>query len=184
MKPTLAAAAVLLAPTITMTDTSKTETIATPSGPVTTTTQTVEPVPQEILAASAAEIQGFHELAAQAKSFVTAYRGTGVRLSLRSLDEAFRDWQVEATRQFSEQQVVQMLGAYLGSRLTADLDMEWVVVKDQYGTDFAVRSKKVEVLSFPFSSVSKRIELSQYDFMVGVYHAVEHTIKNGDHKAR
>ena len=62
--------------------------------------------------------------------------------------------------------------------------MEWVTVEDQYGTDYAVRSRKMEVLSFPFSSVSKRVENSQCDFMVAVYHTVDHTLKNGDHMPR
>ena len=43
------------------------------------------------------------------------------------------------------------------------------MVTDQDGTDYAVRAKKFEVMSFPFSSVEKRVERNQYDFMVGIY---------------
>ena len=77
-----------------------------------------------------------------------------------------------------------MLGAFLGNKLVKDFDMEWVVVTDMYGTDFAVRGKKVEVMSFPFSSVAKRIESHQFDFMNGVYFAVKNAVENENVKAR
>ena len=77
-----------------------------------------------------------------------------------------------------------MLGAYLGNNLVEELEMEWVVVTDKYGTDYAVRGKKYEVLSFPFSSVMKRIENNQYDFMAGVYYVVQVMIASGDYKVR
>jgi hypothetical protein len=162
----------------------ETKTFATPSGPITATTQTVDPVPQEVAVVAAAEIKEFEELALACWDFVAAYLGRDVRLSLESLDEAFRAWQTESSRQYSDQRVVQILGAYLGQRLTNDLDMEWVTVVDEYGTDYAVRSRRWEVLSFPFAAVSKRIENYQCDFMVAVYQTVEHTLKNGDHMPR
>jgi hypothetical protein len=62
--------------------------------------------------------------------------------------------------------------------------MEWVVVTDEYGTDYAVRSKQSEVMAFPFSSVAKRIERDQYDFMVGVYHSVRTILESGEYKPR
>ena len=77
-----------------------------------------------------------------------------------------------------------MLGAHLGERLVAKFEMEWVVVTDQYGRDLAVRSKRVEVVSYPYSSVSKRIASDQYDFMEGIYYAVQDVIENGNNKAR
>jgi Domain of unknown function (DUF3806) len=161
-----------------------TETIRTPDGLVTTTTKTVDPSPQEVTTASEKDVNAINALAAQAGRFATAYLPTGSKPSLRQLDEAFRMWQVEPDRQFTEQQVIEILGAYLGNQLLLDFEMEWVVVKDQYGTDYAVRAKKYEVLSYPFASVAKRVEKEQYDFLVGVYHAVGNMIATGDMKAR
>jgi hypothetical protein len=40
------------------------------------------------------------------------------------------------------------------------------------------------VMSFPFSSVAKRIQSKQFDFMNGVYYAVKHAIERGNFKAR
>ncbi len=104
--------------------------------------------------------------------------------SLRDFDEAFRLWQNEDAPRYTERQVIDILGAYLGSRLAVDFGMEWVKVTDQDGTDYAVRAKTVEVMSFPFSSVAKRIENKQYGFMAGVYHTVQHTVTSGNYKAR
>jgi len=43
---------------------------------------------------------------------------------------------------------------------------------------------KSEVMSFPFSSVIKRIESNQYDFMEGVYRVVGQAIASGEAKPR
>lgn len=160
------------------------ETFQTPSGPVTATTQIIEPVAQQITVASVAEVKEFERFALSAWEIVAAYLGHEITLSLATLDQAFRAWQLESSRRFSEQEVENILGAYLGQRLAADLNMEWVTVTDEYGTDYAVRSRKYEVMSFPFAVVSKRIEDAKYDFLVAVYHTVEHTLKEGDHMPR
>jgi hypothetical protein len=62
--------------------------------------------------------------------------------------------------------------------------MEWVVVEDEYGTDYAVRSKTVEVMGFPFSTVMKRIDDQQFDFLDGVFHALKERVNAADVKAR
>jgi hypothetical protein len=167
-----------------MAEAPKVKTFVTPSGPVTATTQTVEPVPQEVVLVSEAQLKQFEDSALRGWDFVATYLGHEVRISLERLDEAFRAWQAESPRRYSDQEVVQTLGAYLGQRLASDLNMEWVTVTDEYGTDYAVRSRHWEVLSFPFAAVSKRIENCQCDFLVSIYHAVDHTLKNGDHMPR
>jgi hypothetical protein len=167
-----------------MPENPKTETIQTQNGPVSTTKQTVDPIPQKIAIVSQKDVLAINALASKAKSFVVTYIPEVLNPSLKDFDEAFHRWQREKNRRYSDQQVIEILGAYLGNQLIADFQMEWVVVTDQYGTDYAVRAKKYEVMSFPFSSVSKRIESNQYDFMVGVYETVKHTIASGDYKVR
>ncbi|MDH5786239.1 MAG: DUF3806 domain-containing protein, partial [Chromatiales bacterium] len=114
--------------------------------------------------------------------FVKSYLPHVTNPSLKDYDEAFRLWQIEKERRYTEQQIIEILGACLGNKLITDFQMEWVVVTDEYGTDFAVRGKRFEIISFPFSSVVKRIENNQYDFMVGVYHTVRASIERGDFK--
>lgn len=161
-----------------------TQTLQTPEGPVTTTTQDMPAFPQEIRVADREVVNAFSSNAAQGARFVAAYIPGVKEPSLKDFDDAFRIWQREKIKRYSSEDVVEIMGAVLGSRLAADLNMEWVVVTDQYGTDYAVRSKEFEVLSFPFSSVVKRIQANQYDFMVGVYHAVKATIAEGPHQRR
>ena len=62
--------------------------------------------------------------------------------------------------------------------------MEWVTVTDEYGTDYAVRSTKVELMSFPFSTVFKRIEDKKHDFVQGVYYTIKEMLTNGEYKVR
>jgi hypothetical protein len=117
-----------------MTEPLETKVFATPSGPVTATTKTVDPIPQEVTLVAAEQIKELEELALGGWGFIASYLGHDARLSLESLDGAFRAWQTESPRQYSDQMVVQILGAFLGQRLTTDLNMEWVTVVDECGT--------------------------------------------------
>lgn len=53
---------------------------------------------------------------------------------------------------------LQSLGVAFGDALAQQLEMEWVQVTDEYGTDPALRLPGTSVLSFPLTSISKRIE--------------------------
>jgi uncharacterized protein DUF3806 len=159
----------------------ETRTIATPSGSVQVTKERAENVPQRITPPSDAELRRIKADAERARKFLSDY-APGSAGSLADFDRAFKGWQVELPRRYSSEDVVAILGAHLGERLVAELDMQWVVVEDQYGRDLGVRSNKVEVISYPFSSVAKRIEREQYDFMEGVYYAVQDAIQNGGYK--
>jgi hypothetical protein len=167
-----------------MADMPKTITIQTPDGPVTAKTKIVEPIPQKIETVSAKQRIAIDAAAAKAKRFVADYLPAVSNPSLTDFDEAFSLWQAEARPRYTEQQVIDILGAYLGNRLAADFQMEWILVTDQDGTDYAVRGKKFEVISFPFASVEKRIESKQHEFMAGVYYAVKDAIEKGDYKTR
>ncbi len=166
-----------------MAQSKKRETFNTPNGSVTTTTETVEPVPQKIVIANRKGITEIDGLVAKAKVFVTAFLPSASNPSLKDCDEALIMWQREK-RTYTDRQVTAMLGAYLGNKLIADFQMEWVIVTDQYGTDYAVRAKKYEVMSFPFSSVSERVEKKESNFMVPVYEIVKHAMTKGDFKTR
>ncbi|MBS0576511.1 MAG: DUF3806 domain-containing protein [Proteobacteria bacterium] len=159
-------------------------TIQTPEGPVTTAKKTVAATPQKIELVGARKRLAFDASARQAREFVQAYLPGISNPSLGDFDKAFGLWQEEKDRRYTERQVIDLLGAYLGNRLAADFQMEWVTVTDRDGADFAVRAKKAEVMAFPFSSVAKRIQANQHDFMVGVYFTVQHTLASGDYRAR
>jgi hypothetical protein len=145
--------------------------------------ESVEPEPQTFAALPEAELTRIRSDAGQAKAFVKVYV-PDTSYSMTDFDTAFRIWQRESPRRYPANEVVAMMGAYLGEKLANELDMEWVIVTDEYGRDLAVRSKKVEVVSYPYSSVTKRVERNQYDFMEGIYHAVQEMILNGEVKTR
>lgn len=153
------------------------KTISTPAGPVSLTTTTLARVPQNFIPLKPSKLQQIRALDKAALEILEVYR-PGATPSLESYDEAFRLWQRDESHRFSTD-VVERLGSYLGNRLADDFDMEWVELTDEYGTDLAVRARRFEVLSFPFSSVGKRIQNNQYDFMAGVYYAVKDAIASG-----
>lgn len=159
-------------------------TFDTPDGPVTATKKTVPPVPQKISVVGPKELTAFDQASAKALKFVADYVPGATSPKLTDFDKAFYLWQKEKKRRYSEQQVIEMIGAYLGNQLVKDFQMEWVVVNDQYGTDYAVRGRQKEVMSFPFAAVDKRIQRKEHEFVVGVYQTVKHTLADSEIKAR
>jgi hypothetical protein len=53
---------------------------------------------------------------------------------------------------------LQSLGITLGDALAETADLEWVEVEDEYGIDPALRYRGREILLFPLTLISKRIE--------------------------
>ena len=159
-------------------------TIETADGTVVGHTTEVEHFPQKVVAVNPAESRQFAEWATEAEAFLSAYGTLQSENELKRYDEAFKAWQDSATKEHSDQDVINALGAYLGQRMVQDFDMEWVMVTDQHGQDYAVRHKSSELMSFPFSSVMKRIEDKEHDFIHGVYHVLKHEAENGKWKQR
>ncbi len=159
-------------------------TIETPEGTVVGHTTEVDDFPQKVVPVNAAEARQFEEWARGATGFLTAYGTPQSENDLKQYDEAFKGWQDSQAKRHSDQDVINILGAYLGQRMVQDFDMEWVMVTDQYGKDYAVRHKTSELLTFPFSSVMKRIEDNEHDFIHGVYHVLKHEVEQGELKQR
>lgn len=160
------------------------QTFETPDGPVTVTKKTVPPVPQKITVVDSKELAEFDRASVKSLKFVADYVPGAENPKLTDFDKAFSLWQKERNRRYSEQQVIEMIGAYLGNRLVKDFQMEWVVVSDRDGTDYAVRGKQKEVISYPFAAVGKRIQRGENEFVAGVYQAVKHILAEADVKAR
>lgn len=158
--------------------------IDTPDGEVTAHDTNVEATPQSITVVDGEDLEWLQSLDDASPEFVAHYLPDVTKPSLRDYDTAFRAWQQDEAPAYSDMQVIQLIGGYLGNKLVADFDMEWVMVTDEYGTDYAVRSTKVEVMSFPFSSVVKRIEDNEYNFVHGVYYTIKEMLTNGDYKLR
>lgn len=154
-------------------------TIATDEGAVSGHTFNMGAFPQKIVPVSIDESRQFEAWASEAASFLTAYGTPQSGNELKQFDEAFKAWQDSTTKSHPDQYVINVLGAYLGQRMVQDFNMEWVVVVDKYGRDYAVRHKTSNASAFPFSSVMKRIEDKEHDFIYGVYHIIKNEIENG-----
>jgi len=165
-------------------DTRTPVTVKTPEGNVSAYKSTVDPTPQKIAAVSGDELKRLQSLDERGPGFVAAYLPNTPEPSLKDYDLAFRAWQVSKAPEHSNEQVVEILGGYLGNKCVADLDMEWVTVTDEFGTDYAVRSKSVELMAFPFSTVLKRIENEEHDFLHDVYHTIKQSLASADYKSR
>ncbi|MFN0021346.1 MAG: DUF3806 domain-containing protein [Pirellulaceae bacterium] len=150
--------------------------VNTPDGTIVVNESTVDPTPQKIQVITGSELARLQKLGSDAPDFLAKYLPNTPTADLKDYDRAFRAWQVSSSRQHTDEEVVQILGGYLGNKCVTDLDMEWVKVTDEYGTDYAVRSKTVEAMGFPFSTVLKRVEDKKYDFLHGVYYTIKDRI--------
>lgn len=162
---------------------SKEVEIKTSEGTVRVQQSQVEATPQKITPLKGDQLK---QLASLPKNdaFVKHYKPDTIEPTLVDYDEAFIAWQKDKTGKYSADDVVMIVGGYLGNRCIADFDMQWVRVEDEYGTDFAVRAKKSEVMIFPFSSVQKRVNASNSGFVHGVYHALKNLFESGNHDPR
>jgi len=158
--------------------------IETPEGEVVAHESPVEDTPQTISAVLGDELEWLQSLGEFGPQFVAHYVPTVTEPDLQDYDAAFHAWQSDSEPPFTDEQVIQILGGYLGNRCIADFDMEWVTVTDEYGTDYAIRSTEVEVMSFPFDTVLKRIEEGEHAFVHGVYYTLKDVLASGDYKAR
>ena len=163
---------------------SKPINIETPDGNVVANKTTADPTPQAITIVTGDELAMLHSLGSDGPDFVNTYLPNTNDPDLNDYDNAFRAWQTSESKQHSNEEVIELLGSYLGNKCIADLDMQWVTVSDEYGTDYAVRGTKFEVMAFPFSTVMKRVEDDEYDFLYGVYHTIKQTLESGDYKER
>jgi hypothetical protein len=53
---------------------------------------------------------------------------------------------------------LQCLGSVLGDAFVQKLNMEWIMVEDEYGRDPAVRLPGTDITLFPLTMISKRAE--------------------------
>ena len=158
--------------------------IETPEGTVHATESAGGTSEQQITLVTGDDLLRLQALGSDGPAFVQHYLPDVDKLTLEDYDNAFELWQNDKQSDYSDAQVIEIIGGYLGNKCVQDLDMEWSVVTDEYGTDYAVRSNQVEVTTYPFSAVLKRIEDGNSGFIHGLYHTVRHTIETSDAKTR
>jgi hypothetical protein len=83
--------------------------------------------------------------------------GSGGTVDSKALDKVLAKWSTSTGNKESAKELVDAIGAAFGQEIVDELDFEWKVITDQYGTDITVIHKKYVVNGFPFSSVQKAV---------------------------
>jgi hypothetical protein len=95
--------------------------------------------------------------------------------TLEHLDEGFARWLSSPERAgYDDEAVTQILGAAFGAYCIEALQMQWVLLTDQDGTDLAIEGTEHAFRAFPMHSVRKRIRARETGFFVGVFVLTEY----------
>ena len=151
--------------------------VETNEGTVVAHGRVVKKFQQTIVPVNKTKLKQFYIWEKKSTEFLKSYPSTGSKSLLKQYDKAFELWQKSTKKLYSKQDVTCILGAYLGQRMVDDLAMEWVMVTDQYGEDYAVQHKKFKFVAFPFSTVLKRIDKNEYHFMHSIYYIIKHRLE-------
>ena len=106
-------------------------------------------------------LQAQVELAARLAS---RYVGSAETLpSLRSLDATLMAWSQEReTQREDANTITNALGLAFGQHLVDRLNLAWVVVSDESGTEIAVHGQPGDILVFPTNALAKRVANHEY----------------------
>ncbi len=142
---------------------------------MTTTDQKVEPLTDEMAAHVEKQRQWVRG------HFTAEARGKyeSIEEKLRLLDTIISSKWIEPTETWK----LQSLGVTFGDALAQMLNLEWVSVTDEYGTDPALRYPGTTILVYPLTAISKRVEdgdeIDVHDLFGNFCDRVEHLARNG-----
>jgi hypothetical protein len=129
---------------------------------------TAEPTPQSIEPFGPTEEAWLQEGLERATALGIKY-GSGGTLTPEELDVVFSRWMYDEEGKESDDAVANALGAAFGDYIVEQHGFRWVVVTDEYGTEYAVRHRLGSNTAFPRASVQKRIEDKCPEFFQNVY---------------
>jgi len=72
---------------------------------------------------------------------------------------------------------LEVLGAAFGDVVAQTLGLEWVVVDDEYGADFAIKHPTKMVMAFPRDMIVKRVENGDELNLTELYHGVINALR-------
>lgn len=136
---------------------------------------TVEAEPETIGPLTQEEMALILQNAASADFFVIEFLGAGLETGfLDRLDSAFCAWTQATDRKgYSEEAVIEILGAAFGAFCAQSLDMRWIRVKDIQGTAIAIQGRSRDFRGFPYEAISKRIASGEYGFFKSIFIALQ-----------
>ena len=144
---------------------------------VTITEESVESQPQQVNRFTAADEEWLRESLRVAAELGIKYSSGGA-LTPEELDVVFSRWMNEPDGEEADV-VANALGAAFGDYLVSEHGFAWVVVQDDYGTEYAIRHPCMETMAFPRASVFKRIESRQPDCFCNLRTVILGTVARG-----
>jgi hypothetical protein len=142
-----------------------------PSGDAQVFIATTKPVAETIHVLTGEEIRPLLENSAYGIEFLKTFCAhDGTDWTLDDLDAAFACWlNAPDRRGYTDQAVIELLGAMFGQYCNSQLNMRWIKLTDQNGSTLAVEGVVKQFRGFPFQSISKRIADSEHGFFRPVF---------------
>ena len=104
----------------------------------------------------------FKGLLEKSQIFIKKYNASNLSENIydsRTLDFVLEKWRLdESNDKETQEEVIEILGCAFGQDIVNELNCEWKLLTDEYGTDYTVIHQEYKINGFPFSSVLKAIE--------------------------
>lgn len=150
---------------------------------VETFTTTADPTPQTVEPFGPEQDLWLNESLELARALGVKY-ASGGDLTPEELDVVFSRWMHDEDEKESDDAVANALGAAFGDYLVEQHGFRWVVVTDEYGTEYAVKHTTGQTTAFPRASVEKRIEDKCPEFFQNVYLIVLDQLKRSEEEGQ
>jgi hypothetical protein len=144
----------------------------------------VEPSEETVTPLSEEELRPIRHNAALVARFLVSFNvSVGSEWRLEDLDLGFKAW-LEASDKlgYSNEAVVEILGAAFGEHCANTLGMRWIRVQDKYGEALGLQGIRRDARGFPFHTVEKRIPVAEYGFLVPVYISLKHSLNSDEYR--
>lgn len=129
------------------------------------------PFPKRVHILTNEEVRPLSENAAYGIDFLKTFGAySGTDWTLDDLDAGFAAWlNAPDRRGYTDDAVIELLGAMFGNCCNSQLNMRWIKLTDQDGTTLAVDGVLKEFRGFPYQTISKRIVDSEHGFFRPVF---------------
>lgn len=104
------------------------------------------------------DLQGIDSQAERGREFLEKYIGVRDLYEEQEIDNAIVAWRNSTEEKKEDAEfVIENVGSYLGNLLVSRDELKWCIWKDRHGADLCVTHKKVQVQTFPHSSIYKAV---------------------------
>lgn len=147
---------------------------------------TTKPVAETVHVLTDEEVRPLRENAAYGIEFLKAFGAhSGTDWTLEDLDAAFASWlNAPDRRGYTDEAVIELLGAMFGHYCNSQLNMRWIKLTDQDGTTLAVDGVLKEFRGFPYQTISKRIADWEHGFFRPVFSLLKRSEEEASQRGR